>query len=79
MKTTNYSTMTTRKNTVRTTEPWMVRYYNELDAEFGYDAGEQTFKLGLEPAVAKSIARHMEKVTPEFIHYWAEEEPNRCW
>lgn len=67
------------KKEVRITEPWMVRFYNELDAEFGYDCGTQTYMLGLEPAVAKSIARHKNKTTPDFICYFAEEEPQRFW
>jgi hypothetical protein len=61
------------------TEPWMVRFYNELDADFGCDPGPSTFMLGLDPAVAKSIARHYNRCTPEFIFYFAEEEPRRFW
>lgn len=53
--------------------------YNELDAEFGHDIKPTPYKIGLEPAVAKSIARHLEKTTPEFIHCWTEEEPKRYW
>ena len=60
-------------------EYWMVWVYNELDANFGYDPGAKTYMNGLEPAVAKSIARHMNKVSPEFISYYAEEEPQRFW
>ena len=61
----------------RITEPWYITFYNELDAEFGYDCGEQTYMLGLEPAVAKSIARHLNKITPDFVSYYAQEEPTR--
>lgn len=61
----------------RVSEYWMVRFYNELDGDFGYDPGPQTYMLGLEPAVAKSIARHKNKSTPSFIFYFAEEEPRR--
>lgn len=60
-------------------EYWMVRFYNELDAVFGCDPGAGTYMLGLEAAVAKSIARHKNKVTPSFIYYYAEEEPQRFW
>lgn len=60
-------------------EYWIVYMYNELDAEFGYDIKPTPYKIALEPAVAKSIARHLEKTTPEFIHCWAEEEPRRYW
>ena len=63
------------KNEERMTEPWMVRFYNESDA----DCRTQTYMLGLEPAVAKSIARHKNKTTPDFISYFAEEEPQRFW
>lgn len=59
------------------TEPWYITFYNELDADFGYDCGAQTYMTGLEPAVAKSIARHLNKVTPDFISYYAQEEPRR--
>ena len=59
------------------TEPWIVRFYNELDADFGCDPRAGTYMLGLEPAVAKSIARHKNKTTPAFIFYYAEEEPRR--
>ena len=58
-------------------EYWMVQFYNELDAGFGYDPGPGTYMLGLEPCIAKSIARHMNKITPDFIFYFAIEEPRR--
>lgn len=61
----------------RTSEPWMILFYNELDAEFGCDTGAKTYMIGLDPAVAKSIARHKNKTTPDFIIYFAEEEPQR--
>lgn len=54
---------------------YMVRYYNEVDAEFGYDPGVQTLHFDLERSVAKSIARHYDKNTPDFIRYWAESKP----
>ena len=38
-------------------EYWMVQFYNELDAGFGYDPGPGTYMIGLEPCIAKSIAR----------------------
>lgn len=56
-------------------EHWAIYYYNELDAEFGYDAGTQVYKNGLEKAVAKSICRHLNKTTPDFIEYYAQEDP----
>lgn len=56
---------------------YMVRYYNEADAEFGYDPGVQTLHFNLERSVAKSIARHYDKNTPDFVRYWAESEPKR--
>lgn len=58
-------------------EAWMVRCYNELDADFGYDPGVITVESNLTKAAAKSIARHYEKTTPDFVHYWAEGEPER--
>lgn len=60
-------------------EYWMIWFYNELDGDFGCDPGAQPYKIGLEPAVAKAIARHMNKVTPEFVTYYAEPEPTRYW
>ena len=63
----------------RITDYWMVSCYNELDAEFGYDPGASTYAFGLEPAVAKSIAKHLNKLSPDFIHYEAHEEPRRYW
>ena len=59
------------------TEPWVVWYYNELDSRFGYDAGMQVYLHGLAPAVAKSIARHLNKTSTEFMHYVAEPAPRR--
>lgn len=56
---------------------WLVRYYNEADAEFGYDCGPQTLAIVSDRATAKSIARHMNKTAPSFITYFAEEEPQR--
>ena len=58
-------------------EYWLVRFYNMLDADFGYDCGAQVYMFGLEPAVAKSIARHKNRTTSDFIYYYAEEEPIR--
>ena len=58
-------------------EYWMIWYYNELDAGFGYDPGASVYMHGLDKAVAKSIARHMNKVMPDFCIYYAEEEPQR--
>lgn len=60
-------------------EFWVIYCYNEIDSEFGYECGAQIYKHGLEPAVAKSIVRHMNKISPWFISYWAEEEPRRYW
>ena len=59
-------------------EYWMVWFYNPIDAEFGFDPGATAYMNGLEPAVAKSIARHMNKVD-RVCSYWAEEEPRRWW
>lgn len=58
-------------------EYWMIWFYNELDADFGYDCGAKPYMIGLEPAVAKSIARAKNKRTPDFIYYYAQEEPQR--
>ncbi|MBR0482415.1 MAG: hypothetical protein IJJ48_08085 [Firmicutes bacterium] len=60
-------------------EAWMVRFYNELDADFGYDCGAQTLMFNLTKAAAKSIARHLNKTTPDFVFYFAEPEPERWW
>ena len=61
----------------RISEYWMVLFYNELDAGFGHDCGAKVYMNGLEPAVAKAIARNKNKNTPDFIYYYAEEEPQR--
>ena len=53
--------------------------YNALDAGFGYDCGPRTIFSNLTLAVAKSIARHMNKVSPEFMSYGVECEPDRYW
>lgn len=51
-------------------ETYSVMYYNELDAGFGYDAGPQRYMDGLDRNVANSIARHMNRVSPDFIDYY---------
>lgn len=59
-------------------EAWMVRFYNELDADFGCDYyGARTVMFNLTKAAAKSIARHLNKTTPDFVFYFAEPEPER--
>ena len=58
-------------------EAWMVVCYNELDAAFGYDPGAQVIDTNLTKAAAKAIARHKNKVTPDFVSYFAEPEPER--
>ena len=60
-------------------EYWTVYCYNEADAQFGYDPGAQVHEMGLDKAVAKWIARFMDKKSPKFVHYWAEPEPERYW
>ena len=60
-------------------EAWMVRCYNEADADFGYDPGLGTIEWNCTKAFAKSYARHMNKVSPDFITYYAEPEPERYW
>ena len=60
-------------------EAYMVTCYNTLDAGFGYDCGPRTIFSNLTLAVAKSIARHMNKVSPEFMSYGVECEPDRHW
>lgn len=54
---------------------WVVYFHNYIDDEFG--AGivpPQVVYSGVSKAVAKSIARNMNKFAPEFITYWAEPE-----
>lgn len=63
----------------REKEYWTVYFYNEADASYGYDAGAQVYKNGVDKATAKWIARFMDKKTPEFVHYFAEPEPERYW
>lgn len=58
-------------------ETYMVTCYNALDAGFGYNCGPRTIFSGLTLTVAKSIARHMNKVSPEFMSYGVEYEPDR--
>ena len=53
---------------------WIVWSYNELDAGFGYDPGP-SIEYVTDKATAKSIARHLNKTCPDFISFWAEEEP----
>lgn len=60
-------------------EAWMVTCYNELDAAFGYDPGPVMVHGNCTKAFAKSYARHMNKVSPDFIMYSAEPEPERYW
>ncbi len=60
-------------------EAWMVRCYNEADANFGYAPGPVTVEGNCTKAFAKSYARHMNKVSPDFITYYAEPEPERYW
>ena len=60
-------------------EAWMVRCYNEADAEFGYDPGPVTVEGNCTKAFAKSYARHLNKTAPSFVRYFAEPEPERYW
>lgn len=55
-------------------EAWDVNFYNELDADFGHDPGPGKRKTGLDKATAKSIARALNKRTPNFVSYWADED-----
>lgn len=59
-------------------EYWAVWCYNQADTEFGYDPGPVIYMHDLEPSVAKSIARHMNKHAPEFIKYFAEPQIYGC-
>ena len=45
---------------------------NEIDAEFGYDPGKFFVHASFDKAVAKSIARHMNKCAEWFESYWVE-------
>ena len=58
---------------IRMTEGYMIRSYNFITRK------TTTHHLGLEPAVAKSIVRHYNKISPISITYFAEEEPKRYW
>lgn len=58
---------------------WMVMFINFIDSDFGYHYGPVLLEGNLTKAVAKSIARHMNKVTPDFVCYYAEPEPERMW
>ena len=60
-------------------DTYVVTCYNSLDAEFGYDCGPMTIFTNLPKAVAKSIARHMNKVMPAFVSYMAEQMVGREW
>ena len=55
------------------TEGYMVRSYNFITRK------TITHHLGLEPAVAKSIVRHYNKISPISIIYYAQVEPTRYW
>lgn len=50
---------------------WKVTFCNSLDDGFGYACENVTMKEHLTKAVAKSIARHMNKIAPEFVAYLA--------
>lgn len=54
-------------------EGYMVRSYNFITRK------TTIHHLGLEPAAAKSIVRHYNKISPLSIVYFAEEEPKRYW
>ena len=54
-------------------EYWMVERYDPYAID---DEPARTYMFGLEPAVAKSIARHYNKLNDGYI-YFAEEEPRR--
>lgn len=56
---------------------YKVMCYNELDAQFGYECGAMTIFANLTKSVAKSICRHMNKVTPRFVSYFIEQEEFR--
>jgi len=62
-----------------TNRAYMIMFYNDLDGDFGYDPGPQTYDTNLNKSVAKSIARHLNRTTPDFITYWVEPEPIRYW
>lgn len=51
---------------------WLVTVYNELDADFGYDCGPSVKYTDISKSVAKSIERHLNRLSPDFIWYSAE-------
>lgn len=51
-----------------------IMYYNELDAQFGYDCGPMVYRENLEKSVAKSMVRHLNSCSPDFIRYWVDYE-----
>lgn len=53
---------------------WTAYYYNHADEDFGFDCGPQIIMSGIDKSTAKSIARHYNKVWPEFIEAFAEED-----
>ena len=78
-KTANTDCLKTERRTKTMNEAWMVRCYNEADAEFGYDPGPFTVEGNCTKAFAKSYARHLNKTAPSFVSYFAEPEPERYW
>lgn len=56
---------------------YVVFFYNELDGDFGYDCGPSVYGIYFDKAVAKSIARHLNRTRPDFMSYWVEPEPER--
>ena len=54
-------------------EYYMVKSYNFTSGEI------LVHKIALEPAVAKSIVRHYNKISSKSVIYYAEEEPIRYW
>lgn len=64
---------------VNMNEAYMICCYNELDAEFGYDCGPMVIESNCTKAYAKCYCRHMNKITPDFITYFVQPEPDRYW
>ena len=54
-------------------EYYMIKSYSFISRE------TTIHKIALEPAIAKSIVRHYNKISPISIVYYAEEEPKRYW
>lgn len=56
---------------------WCIWYYNEADAEVGYDPGPQVVEDNLTQEYAEARAEELDASSEPFEQYWAERERER--